>query len=124
MIDMRRVILSLLEELECTFTMRPVHTYPTLTRVCVNSETLLCLFLPEGNSLTILNINDHKFSILEVEAFCPNFPGGIPPRKSYEFDLTSPDDFEKLRQYLEEKCHNRRVIVEFEESLDLDYVIA
>lgn len=129
MIDIKRAVLTLLEENGTTFRMRPIDM-PMAERL------MLALVIPIDDDPTLIN---HDVEILyakdtatktkiEVAEWSATTNVGLlgerGKRTIAHYELSNPDDFEKFSEYLKEKCANRLVFVEFSSAESLDFEIA
>ena len=117
MLDLREIILSLLEEEEFSITMRPVRLQWT-------KSIFLALIIPREQSEMVLEFINMPGSKIGISEQTKHNNGSTSSVRRLEFDLVHPSALEDLRQYLEENCYKRHTIVEFEDNLDFDYAIA
>ncbi|MHA2264023.1 MAG: hypothetical protein ACXAEN_16640 [Candidatus Thorarchaeota archaeon] len=117
MLDLREIILSLLEEEEFSITMRPV-------RLPWAKSIFLALIIPREQSEMVLEFIHTTGSKLSIREQIKYNNGSTSSSQNVEFDLIHPSSYEDLRQYLEKNCYKRHTVVEFEDNLDFDYAIA
>jgi hypothetical protein len=123
MIDIKRAVLTLLEENGTTFRMRPIDM-PMAERL------MLALVIPACENNNLLASSDIEIlyaknaitkTKIEVNDWTESADKAY---KSEHYELSDPNEFEKFSEYLKEKCSNRLVYVEFSSAESLDFEIA
>ena len=112
----RKVILSILTDLNCSFRMRPIdhQWYRGLELVLIMPSSLdVQTEIEIGTNKSVVHFNHyHRYSSNRV-----NLTG------NYSIDLVDPDSIGKIETYLKEAINDSEVIFEFPSHSNLDFEI-
>ena len=124
MIDIKRVILTILEDCNVTFRMRPID-WPFAKRL------FLALVVPSGEDGAIdiefyFTKGSQTDTDIEVKEFTTSLldPGTKTLSHKHHYELSDQEEFDALSEYLKMRCSNETVAVEFSSLDDLDFEMA
>ena len=123
MIDIKRVILAILEDCNVTFRMRPIDW-------AFAKRLFLALVIPgdsEAIDIEFYYTKDSQTDTdIEVKEFITDLldPGTKRLAHVHRFELSDQKEFDALSEYLKLRCTNETVSVEFSVLDDLDFEMA
>ena len=124
MIDLKRAILTMLEEHSVSFTMKPID-FPFSERLMMaivmpaNDDSLRDIeFYKAKDATTDTAISVLEYSINPLEPTSRDRTNLISTR---HYELADQREYNALDEYLKERCSGKRMIVEFHASDSLDY---